>query len=223
MPLRSSSVVTEARTSSSLWLDSWPALCVHSPQFIRSVMDIDCFSLLTLVSNAAVNMEVQVSLWGRDLIFLGCTPRSGLDGSYYSSIFNFRRTRHSVFCSGRPNLHSDKECSREEWDGVGLAREVHEFTSVAQSCPSLCDPVDRSTPGFPVHHRLLELIQTHVHWVSDAIQPSHPLSSPSPPTCSLSQHQGLFQWVNSSHQVAKVLEFQLQHQSFQWIFRTVFL
>ena len=90
-------------------------------------------------------------------------------------------------------------------------------TSVAQSCPTLCDPMDCSTPGFLVHHQLLEFTQTHVHWVGDAIQPSHPLSSPSPPAFNLSQHQGLFQWVSSSHQVAKVLEFQLQHQSFWWM------
>ena len=75
-----------------------------------------------------------------------------------------------------------------------------------------------SMPGFPVY-LLPELAQTHVHWVSDAIQPSHPLSSPSP-ALNLSQHQGLFKWVSSSHQLAKVLEFQLQHQSFQWIPRT---
>ena len=74
--------------------------------------------------------------------------------------------------------------------------------------------------GLPVHHQLPEFTQTHVHWVSDAIQPSRPLSSTSPLAFNLSQHQGLFQWVCSSHQVAKVLEFQLQHQSFQWIFRT---
>ena len=76
-----------------------------------------------------------------------------------------------------------------------------------------------SMPGFPVHHQLPELAQTHIHWVSDAIRPSHPLSSPSPPTFNLPQHQGLFQWVHSSHQVAKGLEFQLPYQSFQWIFR----
>ena len=81
-------------------------------------------------------------------------------------------------------------------------------------------PHGLSTPGFPVHHQLLHLAQTHVHWVGDAIQPSHPLSPPSPPALSLSQHQGLFQWVGSSHQVAKVLEFQLQPQSFQWAPRT---
>ena len=82
--------------------------------------------------------------------------------------------------------------------------------------------MNRSTPGLPVHHHLLEFAQTHVHWVGDAIQASHPLLSPSPPAFNLSQHEGLFQWVSSSHQLAKVLEFQLQHQSFQWIFRTGF-
>ena len=98
-----------------------------------------------------------------------------------------------------------------------------QLSSVAQLCPTLCDPMDCSTPGFPVHHQLPEYTQTHVHWVGDAIQPSHPLSSPSPLAFNLSQHQGLFQWVSSSHQVAKVLDFQLQHQTFQWVFRTDFL
>ena len=88
---------------------------------------------------------------------------------------------------------------------------------------TLFDPMDCSTPGFPVHHQFPEFTQTHVHWVGDAIQPSHPLSSPCPPTFNLFQHQGLFQCVSSSNQVAKILEFQLQHQSFQWIFRTDFL
>ena len=97
---------------------------------------------------------------------------------------------------------------------------MYQFSSVTQSCPTLCDPMNPSTPGLPVHHQLPEPTQTHVHWVSDGIQPSYPLSSPSPPVLSLSQHQGLFQWVRSSHQVAKVLEFQLQHQSFQWTPRT---
>ena len=90
-----------------------------------------------------------------------------------------------------------------------------QFSSASQSCPTLCDPMNRSTPGLPVHHQLLEFTQTHVHQVSDAIQPSHPLSSPSPPAPNPSQHQGLFQRVNSSHEVAKVLEFQPQHRSFQ--------
>ena len=95
-----------------------------------------------------------------------------------------------------------------------------QFSSVTQSCLTLCDPMDCSTPGLPVHHQLPEFTQTHVHCVGDAIQPSHPLSSPSPPTFNLSQYQGLFRWVSSSHQVTKVLEFQLQHQSFQWTPRT---
>ena len=76
---------------------------------------------------------------------------------------------------------------------------MYQFSSVAQLCPTLCDPRDCSMPGLPVHHQLLELTQTHVHWAGDAIQPSHPLSSPSPPAFNLSQHQGLFKWVSSSH------------------------
>ena len=95
-----------------------------------------------------------------------------------------------------------------------------QFSSVAQSCPTLCSLIDCSMPGFSIYHQLPELTQTHVHRVGDAIQPSLPLSFLSPSTFSLSQHQGLFKWVSSSHQVAKELEFQLQHQSFQWIFRT---
>ena len=94
--------------------------------------------------------------------------------------------------------------------------DVLTFSSVAQSCLTLCDPMDCSTPSFPVHHKLSELAQHHVHPVGDAIQPSHPLLSPSLPAFNLSQHQGLFQGVSSSHRVAKILEFQLQHQSFQW-------
>ena len=97
------------------------------------------------------------------------------------------------------------------------------FSSVAQWCLTLCDPLDCSTPDFPVHHQPPELAQTHVRRVGDAIQPSHPLSSPSPLTFNLFQHQGLFQWVGSSHEVAKALELQLQHQPFRWIFRTDFL
>ena len=95
-----------------------------------------------------------------------------------------------------------------------------QFSSVDQSSPTLCNPMKHSTPGFPVPHQLPEFIQTHLQWVGDAIQPSHSLLSPSPPAFNLSQHQGLYKWVSSSHQVAKVLEFQLQHQSFQWTPRT---
>ena len=91
-----------------------------------------------------------------------------------------------------------------------------QVSSVAQSCLTLCDPMNCSTPGFSVHHKLLKFTQTHIHWVGDDIQPSHPLSFPSPPVLNISQHQGLLKWVSFSNQVAKVLEFQLQHQSFQW-------
>ena len=90
-----------------------------------------------------------------------------------------------------------------------------QFRSVTQSCLTLCDPMDCSTPGLPVHYQLQEFTQTHVHWVGDAIQPSHPLSSPFPPAPNPSQHQRLSKWVSSSHEVAKILEFQLQHHSFQ--------
>ena len=111
--------------------------------------------------------------------------------------------------------------SRQRAQGVGRHTGHHPgfCCSVPKMCPTLCDPMDCSMPGFPVYHYLLDFAQTHVHWVGDAIQPSYPLSSPSPPSFNPSQHQGLFHWVSSSHQVAKVLELQLQHQSFQWIFR----
>ena len=90
--------------------------------------------------------------------------------------------------------------------------------SAIQSCLTLCNPMACSTPGFPGLHYLPEFTQTHVHWVDNAIQPTHPLSFPSPPAFNLSQHQGLFQWVSSLDQVAKVFKLQLQHQYFQWIF-----
>ena len=93
-------------------------------------------------------------------------------------------------------------------DAVQLLHSV-QFSSVTQSCPTLCNPMNSSTPVLPVHHQLPEFTQTHIHWVSDAIEPSHPLSPPSPPARNLSQHESLFQWVNSSHEVAKVLEFHL--------------
>ena len=107
------------------------------------------------------------------------------------------------------NWHEDCGRSRVKGEIRNLALDMLNFRCISSvqslSCVQLCNPTDCSTPGFPVHHQLLELTQTHVHWVGDAIQPSHPLSSPSPPTFNLSQHQGLFQWVSSSHQVAKVL------------------
>ena len=113
------------------------------------------------------------------------------------------------------------------WVGEGVESrgggKSHCCCSVTQSCPILCDPINYSKPGLPVHHQLLELAQSHAHWIGGAIQPSHPLLFPSPPAFNLSQHQHLLQWVKSLDQVAKVLEFQLQHQSFQWLFSTDFL
>ena len=99
-------------------------------------------------------------------------------------------------------------------EGVDIEH-APQFSSVAQSCLTLCNPMNHSTSGLPVHHQLPVFTQTHAHRVGDAIQPSHPLLPPSPPAPNPSQNQGLFQRVNSSHEVAKVLEFQLQHQSFQ--------
>ena len=112
-------------------------------------------------------------------------------------------------------------CKKDIIQGIKLKHSSVPHSS-AQSL-SLCSPIECSTAGLPVHHQLPEFTQTHVHWASDAIQPSHPLSSPSPPTFNLSQHQGLFKSVSPSHLVTKVLAFQLQHQSFQWIFKTDFL
>ena len=116
-------------------------------------------------------------------------------------------------------------CIASRFLTIWVHRNEGQFSSVAQSCPTLCDLMDCSTPGFHVHHQLPELAQIYMRWVGDTTQPAPPLPSPSPPTFHLSQHQGLFQWISSLHQVAKVLELQLQfqHQSFQWLFRIGFL
>ena len=128
-----------------------------------------------------------------------------------------RRNLKEMFLFLNKNLLTNLVILRHLWWETFLLLDI---SSVPQSCLTLCNPMYCSTPGFLVHHRLPELTQTHVHRVSDAIQSSHPLSSHSPPTFNLSQHQGLLKWVSSSYQVAKVLEFQLQHQSFQWTPRT---
>ena len=107
------------------------------------------------------------------------------------------------------HTHTHTPTSIYAWISYWIRHFIIMFNSVTQSCPTLCDPMNCSTPGLPVHHQLPEFTQTHVHQVGDAIQPSHPLSSPSPPAPNPSEHQSLFQWVNSSHEVAKVLEFQL--------------
>ena len=137
-----------------------------------------------------------------------------------------------------PDVQADFRKGRETRDQIATSagsskkqdssRKTSQFSSVTQSCPTLCDPINHSTLGLPVHHQLQESTQTHVHRVHDTIQPSYPLWSPSPPALDLSQHQGLFQWVSSLHQVAKVLEFQLQLKSSQsfllyWLCQSLWL
>ena len=122
--------------------------------------------------------------------------------------------------------YQQKQSLPSRWDrteGPAINPHVHCCSSVHKSYPTLCDPRDCSMPTFPVLHHLLEFAQTHVHWVNDAIQPSLSLSPPFSPTFNLAQQHGLFKWVSSMHQVAKVLELQLQRQSFQRIFRVDFL
>ena len=134
----------------------------------------------------------------------------GIFNEFFSCVFQRTWHWHIYACTW-------KQCVALSW-WISV-----QFSAVTQWCLTLCDPMDCSTPGLPIHHQLSQVIQTHVHWISDAIQPPHPLSSPSPLAFNFSQHQGLFKWVSYLHQVAKVLEFQLQHQSFQWLFRTDFL
>ena len=143
--------------------------------------------------------------------------------------------KHSHQIKHFSTFKKQKKKVKEEIENAGLKLNIQktkimasgpissiQFSSVAQSCLTLCNPMNRSTPGFPVHHQLQEFTQTHVHWVGDTIQSSHPLSFPSPLAFSISQHQSLFNkpvlCIND-----EVLEFQLQHQSFQWIFRIDFL
>ena len=119
----------------------------------------------------------------------------------HTALFTIAKTWKQPKCPS-----TDKWVKMWETD---IAIYIYQFSTVAQSCPTLCDHMKCSAPGVLVHHQLLEFTQTHVHWVGDATQPSHPLSSPSPPAPNPFQHQSLFQWVNSSHEVTKVLEFQL--------------
>ena len=127
--------------------------------------------------------------------------------SQYSSKFGKLSRGHRTGTSQFSFQSQERQCQKM-FKLLHNCTDLSSVSSVTQSCPTLCDPMNCSMPGLPVHHQLPEFTQTHVHWVSDAIQPSHPLSSPSPAP-NPSQHQSLFQWVNSSHEVAKVLEFQL--------------
>ena len=125
---------------------------------------------------------------------------------------------HFIFSCTWAGIYTSSSLTLKFW-----AQSEFKFSSVTQSCPILCNPMDCTMSGPLVHHQLSEFAQIHVHWVGDAIQSFHPLTSSSPPAFNFSQHQGLFQRVSSSQQVAKILEFQLQHQSFQWVFRIDFL
>ena len=146
--------------------------------------------------------EYFIAFKGKEILIHMITWKT-LEDIMLSKINQARKNKYYVFplkCfTYSRQIHKNR---RNKWGSV-------QFSSVAQSCPTLCDPMNHSTPGLPIQHQLPEFTQTHVHRVSDSIHPSHPLSSPSPPTHNPSQHQSLFQWVNSSHEVAKVLEFQL--------------
>ena len=166
---------------------------------IVSIWGLAAFSLGTRVPRTQGIRDVSISKYFGELLceLLCMNPQDLLCIPEYSSSCNSFNLR---------------ECKivKLVWKILEKVYEVSvQFSSVVQSCLTLCDPMNRSTPGLPVHHRLLEFTQTHIHRVGDAFQPSHPLSSPSPPAPNPSQHQSLFQQVNSSHEVAKVLEFQL--------------
>ena len=192
----------------SLWCSSIPLYGC-----ITIYLSFSCSHFLAVLNNSDINIHVRVFVraWFFSSFECVCmyifiyTPRNRIAGSCDNFVFNSSRYHQTGFHSGSTVLHSHYKC-------VSVLIFLHsfqhfcQFSSVTQSCLTLRDRVDYITPGLPIHHQLLELTQTHVHWVGDAIQPSHPLLSPSP-TFDLSQHQGVFQWVSSLHQVAKVLEF----------------
>ena len=156
----------------------------------------------------------------------GCTSKQIVVYTYNALLFSLKMERNLI-----TRYHIDKPWGYyAKWNKLVTKRQIavwfHFYCCscwIAKLYLTLRDPMDCSTSGFPVLHHLLEFAQTHVHWVSDAVQSSHLLSFPSPPTLNLSQHQELFEWVGSLHQVANVLALQLQHQSFQWIFKVDFL
>ena len=228
-----------------LWLDN-VSFYMYYHIFLTPLIisrHLGCLTALAIMKKAAMNsfsQGLQIPFWDSHFTSLEYKPRHGIAGSHGSFIFHFSGTSvlFSIVAVLIYILNKSAPCSSQHllspvllmiailtglkwylfmvWFSFlqGLV-----ISSVAQSYPTL-QLCGLQHARLPRQHQLPELTQTHVHWVSDAIQSSHPLSSPSPPAFNLSQHQGLFQWVSSSHQVAKVLEFQLQHQSFQWIFRT---
>ena len=170
-------------------------------------MNISLINPYYLKVKVLVN-QLCLTLWDH----MGCTaPGSSMPGILKARILEWVAISFSRG-SSQPGDQTWVSCTAGRFFTAWASREVLRLLpfssgSVAQSCPTLWDPMNRSTPGLPVHHQTLEFTQTHARRVGDAIQPSHPLSSPSPPALNLSQHQGIFQGVSSSHQVAKVLEF----------------
>ena len=217
----------EKEEGSGFFLRRWPRSCTH--YFCSHFFSHTCHTWLqqrlgNLISNQAamcsiklhgeseVNSLSRVQLYQASLS-MEFSRQGYLSGLPFPSAGDLPNPRIEP---GSPTLQADALLSEP------LGKPTSWFSS-AQSLSRVrlsATPWTRSVPGLPVHDQLPDSTQTHVHWVSDAIQPSHPLSSPSPPALNLSQHQGLFKWVSSLHQVAKVLEFQPQHQSFQWTPRT---
>ena len=179
-------------------------------------------SLLHTIQNVvqlcSVHMLVRLCLKSFKLDFIN---RQTKNFQMYSWVLKRKRNQGSN-CQYQLD-HRETKGIKEKMPTSGsltMLKPLTVFRPVTQSCPTLWEPMNCSTPGLPIHHQLKESTQTHVQPVHDAIQPSHPLSSSAPLAPNPSQHEGLFQWVNSSHQVVKVLKFQLQHQSFQWTPRT---
>ena len=171
-------------------------------------MDIISFS------NQTIHLPLLIKTLSLCMLFIYLFPFLEEPPSYTSSV-HIMKVRFPSSPSYRDDDVTRAVSMRNPfpWIQCFVKEGAHQFSSVqfSQSCPTLCDPMNRSTPGLPVHHQLLEFTQTHVHRVSDAIQPTHSLSSPPPPAPNPSKHQDLLQWVNSLHEVAKVLDFQLQH------------
>ena len=161
----------------------------------------------SVVNETEVDVFLELSCFFDDAVDVG----NLISGSSAFSKTSLNIWKFKVHVSLKPCLENFKHYFTSIWDDCKSLPQSSsvQLISVAQSCSTLCDPMNRSTPGLPVHHQLPEFTQTHVHRVRDAIQPSHPLSSPSPPAPNRSQHPSLFQWVNSLHEVAKVLELQL--------------
>jgi len=169
---------------------------------------------VSIVNVKGTSLLLRVECWSRGAEFPSLTleeeqsPRARQENSTWIGL----PTQFPLLSSSEVRMERNWQNSSHCWPvpaDKGKRASTLQLSSVAQSCLTLCDPMNRSILGLPVHHQLPEFTQTHVHRVSDAIQPSHPLSSPSPPALNPSQHQSLFQWVNSSHEVAKVLVFQL--------------